>query len=376
MFRARIPIVAACAACVLLVLIDAHFTDPSDGIRCGAQYKNGDDRWPEYLYCVANGTHGNWTRLQTNGSQHLIAMFNRTNVDLRDPRYSVWVFVAPGNATGTFLRKNYGGEEDPFTEAGTYFCSIDNETCRIDVYLALRAYGYSGTSNLELQCKPPSQRDPTHADLLGNGTARKQLSYAYPLYNITWFVNSTMVGRSIDCNGTWCNVSYNYNSSFVQHHNVTIYGDKANTTYNGSLCLSCILGADGSTGINVVCSPGTKDLSLLNVSGVGKFGGNLPEAIRGEKIDGESPNDGPYLGPGLVFVGAVVLVSAFAGILVAVSQIRKKMYGSAVEPKRLIYRPVDTGLANRAGETDRGPGWVDAERSRDAFDDDVFTEIQ
>lgn len=349
MSRVWIPIVAAGAVCFLLAVIDAHFTDPSDGIRCGAQYQKNDDRWPDYLYCVANGTHGNWTKLQENSTQHLIANFNKTHVDLQDSKYSVWVFVAPGNATGTFLRRNYGGEDDPFTDPGTYFCTIDNETCRIDVYMALRAYGYSGTSNLELECKPPSQYDPSHARLLAQNGSRRNLTYTYSPYNITWFLNSTMVGRSINCNGTWCNVTYNDNSTFVQHHNVTIHGDKANTTYNGSLCLSCILSCDGSTGINVVCSPGTKDLSLVNVSGVGKFGGNLAEAVRGQNLDGDPPG-GNFPGPGMVFVGAVALVSAFAGILISISQIRKKMYGSAVEPKRLIYRPVDTGPDRPAEE--------------------------
>lgn len=350
MAHGRIQIVATCAVCCMLALVGAHFTDPSDGIRCGAQYQHSDDRWPNYLYCVANGTHGNWTKLQSNSTRHLIARFNKTHVDLKDSGYSVWVFVAPGNTTGTFLRKNYGGEEDPFTEPGTFFCSIDNETCRIDVFMALRAYGYSSSNHLELQCKPPGRRDPKHAALLATNGRRQNLPSAYPLYNITWFLNSTLVGRSVNCNGTWCNVTYNHNTSFVEHHNVTIYGDKANTTYNGSLCLSCILACDGSAGINVVCSPNTKDLTLVNVSGVGKFGGNLAEAVKGEKID-NGPATGGHLGSGVVFVGGFVIVSVFAGLLVTISKIRKKMYGSGVEPKRLIYRPVNTDPGRPPDET-------------------------
>lgn len=328
----RVSVTAAGAVYSLIVFLVAHRTVSTE-IECGSRYMKRDDSWPDYLFCVGDGDHGNWTRLEGNGSQHLIASFNKTYKEVKDSGYSVWVYIAKENRTGTFLRRNGREEDAPFARHGTYFCSIGNETCQIDVLMPLQVYAYSSQGHLELECQPPITLMVTE-----NYPNDKKV-YKYPPYNITWYVNSTLVGRSTDCNGTWCGVSYERNSTYVRHHNVTIHGDTANTTNDKPLCLSCLLNTTDGSGINVVCSPRTKDPSLLNTSGVGLFGGNLG-AVRDERPDEDPPNGGGLPGGALVFIVSIMIVGAIAGVLFLATRVRERTGRTSDGFERIVYRPL------------------------------------
>lgn len=333
MFGPRISVVAACAVYALFLGPDARSTVSAD-ISCGPVDGPHGDSQPDYLFCVGDGNQGNWTRLQ-NGTRQLIGRFNRTNVMVTQQGYAMWVGTDQDNRTESYIRQVEDGGANLTIDPGTYFCSIGNETCEIDIYLQLRAYGYSSQNHLELQCRPPSLPEQRPPD-----GPRKGVRYTYPPFNITWYVNDTLVGHSTNCNGSWCNVTYNYNASFVEHHNVTIRGDTANTTNDGPLCLSCILNTTDGSGINSVCSPATRDPRYYNMSRVGKFGGNLPEAVRGERPDGDPPNRGPHPGGTVILVCSVAIASAFAGLLFVLTRLRRRLGRPRAESGRVVYRPV------------------------------------
>lgn len=319
MRRSRISIVAGH---LFIAFLAARSTVSAD-IYCGPTFDKNTDRWPLFLACLGDGNHGNWTSLYKNGSRYLIANFNKTHEEVFNNSYVVTLFTDKSNRTGATLQMRDRWGNRPFDLPGTYVCSMENETCSIEVLTNLWTNGVSTQHHLELQCSPPPTR----------GRRPLRNNVRYPPYNITWYINGTVVGWSV-CNGT-CTATYNNSSPYVVHHNVSIYGDRANVTNEDPLCLSCVLTADGSAGITSICTLGTDDPSLWGIPGVGKFGRKQP--VIGENPDGGPPNGGNHPGGGpAVFVCSVTIVCAVAGFLVFLTRVRKKRDG----PHRIVYRPI------------------------------------
>lgn len=331
MSRVRASAAAACAFYVLFTFLLVVRSPVSTEIFCGPTFEKNTDRWPVFLACLGDGGHGNWTKLRRNGTHRLLANFNETNEQVFDPTFAVTLIKDARNHTGATLQIPAKWGNRPFNLPGAYFCSMGNETCQINVLTALDTSGYSTQYNLELTCRPSplaGQRFPIDPRLKANWRPK------YPSYNITWYINGTVVGWSF-CNGTFCTVTYNQSSPYVQHHNVSIYGDKANVSNHDPLCLSCSLVSGEEQGITSICTLGTDDPRLWGIAGVGKFGRTLP--VVGEDPDGESPTAGdPVAGSGPL-IGGVLFVCVVAGLLWLVRLRRKRRSGGG--HARTKYRP-------------------------------------
>lgn len=275
---------------------------------------------PQFLYCFGSGQHGNWSKIE-NGTHHLIANFNATDVEMEDQDGGYGVTVTPGGKKGwirTFLNATRGTH-------GTFVCTMDNQTSVLRVPMLLRTGGmYYGNYSVGLQCMPKHE-NASRPEHLGHDP-----------YNITWFLNSTIVGWSKIENDTWANVTYNTNTSFVELKNVTIHGNFLTATGARPLCLTCLLGQNGGFGLSTLCSPNTKDLSV-NHSTIEDVLPKKAHSARLETEDADESGGSDGSNGGDVLLGATLFACAVAGLLWLI-RLRKKGR-SDIGPLYRGYRP-------------------------------------
>lgn len=244
MLLCRISYVTAHTSYIILISFCLYRVDTFLTCRILYEGHNGyNASVPTALYCIGPKNTGNWTKID-NGTEHLIARFNATTVDTNDYRYNVTILTTKGNgALETLLSLTRG-------DNGTFTCTIGNETEMLRVPMLVKAGGTWHGLNISLQCAPINKNasDPEH---IGR----------YP-YNITWFLNSTLVGRVEIYNDTSYNVTYNTNSSFVQSKNVTFHDNWGHTNNTRPVCLTCVVTESGPFGLVTLCSPNTTDLSV------------------------------------------------------------------------------------------------------------------
>lgn len=316
--------------CVTIAFLATRSTVTA--IRCSLVYKGLEDRSPEYIKCVGNGTEGDWKK--KNGKKHLLGRFNTTNVELIDTRYGIQTFWQKG-LFGSFL-------DLPRGDFGRFFGRIGNETKTINVPMILGANGYSRADLLELTCTPPGG-----FRLRSNsreGPRKKGTPVTYPPFNVTWFINGTMIGKSINCTGPSCGgIIYYPNASIYNHWNATILGDKIIVNTTDPLCLMCRVSMRGLFGKNSLCTPNTVDVRVKNKNGAGLFGGNLRLLLKGHNPDTDPQGSASSLSGTTVLAGSVMIVCAIAGAFYILTQIRnKKRHGPDLRLAQKIYKPVNS----------------------------------
>lgn len=301
-------------------------------IRCSVVYKGLNDRFPEYIKCVGNGTEGDWKK-RTNGKRRLLGRFNTTNTEVFDTKYKVQTFWQKGQF-GSFL-------DLPTGDFGRFFGRIGNETKTINVPMALGAAGYSRADLLELTCTPPGgfRLRPSHRE----GPIRKGQPVTYPPFNVTWFINGTLIGKSINCTGPSCGgIIYYPNASVHDHWNATILGDKIVVNTTEPLCLMCRVNMRELSGRNSLCTPNTKDTRIRNRNRVGVYGDAQTLLLKGNEPDTDSTGTASTIGGASVLAGSVMIVCAVAGAFYILTQFRKKKrYGPDLRLEQKIYKPVN-----------------------------------
>lgn len=271
---------------------------------------------PTALYCIGTGNDGNWTKIE-NGTERAIARFNRTNVDLQDGEYNVTVLSRKGNNTlETLLNLTQGGN-------GKYTCTIGNETEILYVPMLIKAGGSWDGHNVRLQCMPINKNvsAPEHVD--------------HHPYNITWFLNSTIVGWAHVQNDSYSNVTYNTNSSFVQAKNVTVRNNWIETNTTTPVCVTCLLGENGQFGSTTLCSPNTKDTSTSRSTVEDIFNKNSYSSLISDKNNAaeytiDFSENSPTLFFGFILVVCVILGTFFLVYL-------KEKGRSGIQPVRITY---------------------------------------
>lgn len=309
-------------------------------IRCSIVYKNLDDRWPEYIKCIGNGSDGDWKKRVNReehgqNKRHLLGRFNRTNVEVTDPRYQIKIFFTKKpNELGSFL-------DLPWGDYGRFFARIGNETKTIDVPMALGANGYAREDLLELTCTPPGglRKRPKNLQTV----QLKGQRYPFPPFNVTWYINGTIVGKSLNCTGPSCEaIIYYDNSSIPYHWNATILGDKIVVNTTEPICLQCRVSMHEKYGKNSLCTPGITDERVKHKNRWGVYGTALKLLLKSEKPDTDLSGTSNLSGAA-VLAGSVMIVCAVAGVLYIITQIRKeKRYGPGSKLGQKIYKPLNT----------------------------------
>lgn len=273
---------------------------------------------PTALYCAGKGNDGNWTKLE-NGTEHLIARFNKTTVDLQRNGYNVTVLEKNNGVLLVFLNLTYG-------DNGIFACTIGNEKGTLHVPMLLNSGGIAQGLNVSLQCMPLNKNinisDPAHES-------------PHP-YNLTWFLNSTMVGRVQIYNDTSYNVTYYTSTSFVQHKNVTFHSNWGHTNTTIPACLTCVLGENSSFGFATICSPNTTDLTINRSNMAEVISHNKIIQLKVTKDEGKSDVAGAPTGGATILIGSVLIVCAIAGTLFLLHV--KKKGRSDIRPPRITYR--------------------------------------
>lgn len=307
-------------SCLTLMLFAVHRADTS--ITCQVLYEGHSGysaSKPTALYCIGKGDSGNWTKIE-NGTEHPIARFNRSSIDLQDSGYGITVFTRKGNnSLETLLNLTHG-------DNGRFTCTIGNDTEVLYVPMLIKAGGSWHGHNVSLQCMPINKNvsDPDHIE-------------NHP-YNITWFLNSTIVGWSHIQNDSYFNVTYNTNSSFVRLKNVTIRSNWIHTNTTGPVCVTCLLGENGQFGSTTLCSPNTKDMSASRLTITDALGEHSYVALKWDKNDNEHPITFPVDGS-ITIIGSVLVVCAVSGIFFFIHFKRKRRLNT--QPPRRIYRSLD-----------------------------------
>lgn len=314
--------VIAYAGYVTIFFVFAHRIDALLSCRILYAARNGyNASVPVILYCVGKGSHGNWSKID-NGTDRLIARFNMTTVDRRDHRYNITTLARKKNGTlETILTFTRG-------DNGTFKCAIGNATRILRVPMLIKAGGTWNGLNVSLQCTPLNKNlsDPDH---IGR----------YP-YNITWFLNSTIVGRVEIYNDTSYNVTYNTNSSFVQLKNVTLHNNWGHTNTTRPVCLTCLVNESGRFGIVTLCSPNTTDLSanhltIPDVLGKGTFlAANNARRVKNDVDANVSKGTSP------IFIGSVFVACVTVCILFLIRFVKKRR--STIGSAQNIYRSFNT----------------------------------
>lgn len=285
---------------LMLMLFAVHRADLY--LTCQILYKGHSGysaSVPTALYCIGSGDNGNWTKIE-NGTEIPIARFNRTDVDLQHKGYGVTVFTTRGNGTlETFLNLTRG-------DNGTFACTIGNETEVLYVPMLIRAGGMYHGHNVSLQCMSINKNisDPDHVGVNP--------------YNITWFLNSTIVGWSQIYNDTYSNITYNVNSSFVQMKNITLHDNWGHTNTTRPACLTCLLSENGGFGSSTLCSPNTRDystnhLTIEDVLGIGTY-----SALKDVENDVNDNNINIPGNTSIIFICSFMLICMITSVLTLV----------------------------------------------------------
>lgn len=329
----RLTILALSLTCVTIVFLCSQST--VNAVRCTVSYYDRRSRWPEFVKCVGNGTEGEWYKRENHTTYRLLARFNRTNRDIFDDNYEFWTFITNNeNETGSFI-------DFPPGTHGRFTFVMGNETKHNNIPTVLRASGYTRETSLRMACAPPPLPNIRSRRSITSDTQRPRL-VIYPPFNITWSINGSFVGRSLNCNGTTCErVRYATNITIPGLINITIEGNTATTNNSLPICLKCrvVLG-NGDFGSNSVCTEGTSDVTIRCRNRVGLYGGNAG-TLKGEKPDTD-PSGATDVGTGATLAGSVMIVCAVAAALYIITGMRKQRRLPNSGSKQKIYKPITT----------------------------------
>lgn len=295
---------------VILALLIIHTVNAI--IEWEIEYDKGGH--PTGLKCRGPQEDGSWYK-HVNRTDMILGTFKKnTEVQVKDRNFTIMAYLKGSN-----IETKLGLPKHTF---GTFGCRFGSEHHLFFLPKEITANSESKPNSLTLQCKD------TH----------------HP-YNISWYINSTLVAV-VNVFNSSVYVVHDKNTSFTELKNISFHNNQATTKNDRPVCLTCIVSANDGFGDQTVCSPNTRDLSGNRQTRSENF-------LRTSRLEGENPmNAGNVMNQnaGLGFVaGVVAFVCAVAGIVLLIHVTGKKRRPHFGYDEQ-IYRPFST---SSGGTTER-----------------------